>query len=120
MCKFEPDDDLYRGIRPEWWSHTDNRPTSQAFRDYELSVDWCKYSTSHESFERYKRLFGLSSAALVSISVKDVKDIGQEIKYDPCKVKSENNIAHTLVIGKKTHRISHTLAIKASKIIVDL
>lgn len=120
MCNFEPDDDLYRGICPEWWSDTDDRPTSAAFRDYELSVDWCKYSSPIESLERFKRLFCLSNVALASIRIQDAENLKQRIIYDPCKIKGEYNSAHTLVKGKKTKSIARKFAREYAKVIFRL
>ena len=119
MCEFEPDDDLFRGIRPEWWSNTDDRPTSAGFQDDEMSVDWCKYSTARQSFDRYKRMSGLSNAALVSIKVQDVISLRQKIKYDPCTINGEYNSAHTLVIGKKNRTIARRFAREFAKVILE-
>jgi len=110
MYNFLPDDDLYRGIHPTWWSVTDKRPTSAAFKDPELSVDWCKYSSLQESFERYKRLFGLDTAAIVSFKVQNAENLGQEVKHDPDEINGEYNEAHTLVSGKKTKKIARQFA----------
>ena len=116
MCKYSPDDDLYRGIRPEWWSHTDCRPTSAAFQDDNLSVDWCKYSTAKESFDRYKRASGLLNVALVSIKVEHAIDLKQKVEYDPCTINGEYNSAHTLVIGHKTKSIARQFARKYARV----
>lgn len=121
MCKFESDHDLYRGIRPDaWWSLNENRPTSLAFKDYEMSVDWCIYSTQSESFDRYKRLSGLTKAALASIKVRDVLSLQQELKYNPCEIRGEYNPAHTLVIGKKTKTVARRFAREFAKVIFAL
>ena len=119
MCNFEPNDDLYRGIRPEWWSYSDNRPTSAAFNDYDMSVDWSKYSSSKQSFERYIRLSGLDTATLISIKVKAAENLAQEVVWNPCEIKGEYNHSHTLIKGKKTKSIARKFARDIAQVVPE-
>ena len=121
MFNFEPDQNLYRGIHPDWWSHNDKRPSSLAFDHYKMSVDWCIYSTPSVSFDRYKRLVGLSRAALASIKVRDALLLQQEVKYNPCEIRGEYNPAHTLVIGSKPKKtVARRFAREFARVIFPL
>ena len=120
MCNFDHDHDLYRGIHPDWWSPKDNRPSSLAFDHSEMSVDWCIYSNEFESYNRFKRLVGLSKAGLASIKVHHAVTLDQTIKYDPCEINSEYNPAHTLVIGDKPKSVARRFAREFAKVIFPL
>jgi len=121
MCKFEPDHDLYRGVHPSWWSHKDNRPSSLAFNHTEMSVDWCVFSTSTQSFFRYMKQAGLSNGALASFKVAEAQLLHQKVKYDPVEIEGEYNPAHTLVIGNKPKKtVARRFAKEFAKVVFPL
>jgi len=100
-------DDLYRRIPPTQYYEKESRPSSAAFRDPELSVDWSKYTTPE------KTLRGYPSHHLGSFKAIVPRQLSQEVKHNPIP----GNYAHSLVIGKKTIAIARKLA-KSCKLIV--
>jgi hypothetical protein len=104
--QIKPEDRLLRWLHPGQFNWVENRPTSAAFRDEEMSVDLLSMTTVSESYERAKKI---GKNAVASLSCQDIFEIGLEIKYNPI----EGNDAHTLVLGKKTKSISKQLASKS-------
>lgn len=96
----DDNDDLYRRISPAQYYEKEGRPASAAFRDFELSVDWSKYTTPERT------LRGYPSHHLASFKAIVPRQLNQEVKHDPVP----DNYAHSLVIGKKTLSIARKLA----------
>jgi hypothetical protein len=95
-----PDEDsLYRRIHPEQLK-PDGEISSAAFKGDETSVDWAKYATPK------KTLQGFSHYHLASILAGIPRQRGQAVKHNP----TEENHAHSLIIGHKTKSISRFLS----------
>lgn len=96
-------DKLLRWLHPGQFDWDENRPTSAAFKDNEMSVDILCLTTIEESYDRAKKL---GKNALVSIPAKLVIEKGLEVKSDPV----DGNDAHAVILGKKTQSIAKFLA----------
>lgn len=95
-----PDEDsLYRRIHPEQLK-PNGEISSAAFKGDETSVDWEKYTTPK------KTLKGFFRHHLASILAGIPRQKGQEVKHNP----TEENQAHSLIIGHKTKSISRFLS----------
>ncbi len=103
--QIKPEDRLLRWLHPGQFNWVENRPTSAAFKDEEMSVDILSMTTVAESYERAKKI---GKNAVASLGCQDVLDLGLEIKYNPI----EGNDAHTLILGNKTKSIARKLASK--------
>ena len=99
----KPEDRLLRWLHPGQFNWEENRPTSAAFKDPEMSVDILSMTTVSESYERARKL---GKNAVASFSYQQAIELGLEVKHDPI----EGNDAHALVLGKKTNSISKKLA----------
>lgn len=93
MDDFRENDDLYRCITPLNWKKSENRPSSTAFDQTNLSVDWCRYCSPEDTKTRRN----IEGSGVAAFTVKFAVSQNQEVKWDPL----EENKAHTLVIGKK-------------------
>lgn len=95
MNDFRDDDKLYRRIVPTHWHKKKDRPSSAAFKDKELSVDWSRYCTPLETKSRELQ----TGSGVVSITIRFVRglEIRQEIVWCPLV----DNKAHTLIVGNK-------------------
>ncbi len=102
-----PDEDfLYRRIHPKQLK-PNGEISSAAFSGDETSVDWEKYTTPQ------KTLQGFPHYHLSSILAGIPRQKGQEVKHNP----TEENQAHSLIIGHKTKSISRFLSINSILII---
>jgi len=72
-------DKLLRWLHPGQFDWDENRPTSAAFKDDEMSVDILCLTTIEESYDRAKKI---GKNALVSIHAQLVIEKGLEVKYD--------------------------------------
>jgi hypothetical protein len=99
----KPEDRLLRWLHPGQFNWEENRPTSAAFKDREMSVDILSMTTVSESYERATKL---GKNAVASFSYQQAVELGLEVKHDPI----EGNDAHALVLGKKTNSIAKKLA----------
>ncbi|WP_392532581.1 hypothetical protein [Nostoc sp. C117] len=99
----KPSDKLLRWLHPGQIHPEENRPTSAAFRDFEMSVDILSLTTIEESYNRAKKI---GKNAVVSIKAQLIIEKGLEICHEPV----EGNDAHAVVLGKKTNSIAKFLA----------
>ncbi len=106
MPEFKPEHGLYRRIHPDFWSKKDGRPTSAAFQDPNLSVDWSILSTPKESFDRAKD----KRIGIASVTVENALDLGQDVVHDPLHENGILNEAHTLIVGDKPRSIARQFA----------
>ena len=107
-----PDENkLYRRIHPEQLKPNGEISTA-AFSGDETSVDWEKYTTPQQALNGYPNYHLASILALIPRQKYLV------VKHDPI----QTNLAHSLVIGRKTQSIKRflrknsTLIIKASTV----
>lgn len=96
-------DKLLRWLHPGQFNWEENRPTSAAFKDDEMSIDILCLTTIEESYNRGKKI---GKNAVVSITAYLVMEKGLEICHSPV----EGNDAHGLILGKKTKSIAKFLA----------
>lgn len=106
IYQVKPDDKLLRWLHPGQFNWEENRPTSAAFSDEQMSVDILSLTNLEESYQRAKKI---GKNAVASIKAQDAIDLGLEVRHDPI----EGNSAHAIVIGKKSKSIKKTLAKKA-------
>ncbi|HEY9809691.1 MAG TPA: hypothetical protein V6D13_10145 [Halomicronema sp.] len=99
----KPDEKLLRWLHPGQFNWQENRPTSAAFKDDEMSVDILALTTLEESYNRAKKI---SKNAVASIKVELVLEKGLQVQHNPI----EGNEAHALVVGKKSKSIAKFLA----------
>jgi hypothetical protein len=90
-------------LHPGQFDWNENRATSAAFKDPQMSVDILSMTTVDESYQRAEKQ---GKNAVVSFSYQQVKDLELEVKRDPI----DGNEAHALVIGNKTKSIARKLA----------
>ena len=93
-------DDLYRGIHPNWVKD-DGEVSSGAFDGEEMSVDLAKKTSIKRSWRRFKRTNG----GLVAFAAEIARRNSQEVRHWPLLT----NLAHSLVIGKKTKSVRRQL-----------
>jgi hypothetical protein len=101
--ELKPDDRFLRWLHPGQFDWNENRATSAAFKDPQMSVDILSMTTVDESYQRAEKQ---GKNAVVSFSYQQVKDLELEIKHDPI----DGNEAHALVLGNKTKSIARKLA----------
>jgi hypothetical protein len=101
--EIKPDDRLLRWLHPGQFDPKENRVTSAAFKDPQMSVDILSMTTVDESYQRAEKQ---GKNAVVSFSYQQVKDLELEVKHDPI----DGNNAHALVLGNKTKSIARKLA----------
>ena len=99
----KPSGKLLRWLHPGQFNWEENRATSAAFKDEQMSVDILCLTTTEESYNRAKKI---GKNAVVSIKAQLAMEKGLEI----CHAPREDNYAHGLVIGKKTKSIAKFLA----------
>jgi hypothetical protein len=131
-CQVSPSDILYRWLHPSQFNWKENRPTSGAFTDPNMSVDIAKLTTIDESYIRAKKN---NKNAVVSFEANEVLSRNQEIHHCPtnilreteesiclarreCSIYKEDisseslqciNPAHACVLGHKTRAFSKNL-----------
>jgi tRNA(Leu) C34 or U34 (ribose-2'-O)-methylase TrmL len=101
--EIQPDDRLLRWLHPGQFDWKENRATSAAFKDPQMSVDILSMTTVDESYQRAQKQ---GKNAVVSFTYQQVKDLELEVKHDPV----DGNNAHALVLGNKTKSIAKKLA----------
>jgi tRNA(Leu) C34 or U34 (ribose-2'-O)-methylase TrmL len=101
--EIQPDDRLLRWLHPGQFDWEENRATSAAFKDPQMSVDILSMTTVDESYQRAQKQ---GKNAVVSFTYQQVKDLELEVKHDPV----DGNNAHALVLGNKTKSIAKKLA----------
>lgn len=99
----KPSDKLLRWLHPGQFSWEENRPTSAAFKDSEMSVDILSLTTIEESYTKAKKI---GKNAVVSIKAQLVIEKGLQVCHEPV----EGNDAHAVILGKKTNSIAKFLA----------
>jgi hypothetical protein len=95
---------------------------ANAFAEFELSVDWCKYSDPDTTIARVGApgsLFPRDPAdyGIAQLSVGDVRAIPQEVQHNPL-FPIPLNRAHSLIIGKKGKPAKHMLTLKKLAIVI--
>lgn len=105
MEDFQDSDDLFRQIPPFWWDVPKDRPKSQAFSDFKLSVDWSKLCKPEESQYRVEiEGSGVSGVAAIKVVLARNPELNQELIRDPFPDTDPANEAHCLIIGDKKRR----------------
>jgi len=99
----KPFDKLLRWLHPGQFNWEENRPTSAAFKDPEMSVDILKLTTIEESYIRAQKI---GKNAVVSIEARLIFEKGLEIYHQPV----ECNYAHAVVLCTKSKSIAKFLA----------
>ena len=98
-------EDLYRRIPPDWYVEKEDRVSSAAFnRDFNLSVDWSKYSTPEETVRRGTGKTQNCRCAAIQAGVP--RKFNQEVIHTP----SKHNFSHSSIIGEKPLSIARKLA----------
>ena len=100
----KPSDKLLRWLHPGQFDWEENRPTSAAFKDPEMSVDILNLTTIEESYTRAQKI---GKNAVVSIEARLIFEKGLEIYHKPI----EGNGAHAIVVGTKSKSLARFLAI---------
>ncbi len=103
LYQVKPSDKLLRWLHPGQFNWEENRPTSAAFKDPEMSVDILCLTTIEESYIRAKKI---GKNAVVSIQAQWIIEKGLEVCHEPI----EGNYAHALILGKKSNSIAKFLA----------
>lgn len=93
---------LYRRIHRHFFNAESGRPSSGAFSQLEMSVDWARHTTPEASLARNNNG---DHVALVSLMAQNCRNIGLAVTHDP----DEENYSHSLVSGKKTDSIKNKL-----------
>ncbi len=92
---------LYRRIHTQWF--VDGELTPGAFKDYEMSTDWKRYSSAEEARQRARNP---NLNAVVSLVAGEARHYaGQLVQHAPLP----ENRAHTNVIGEKSLRVRQRL-----------
>lgn len=95
---FEPNDLFYRYVHPKL-AGEDGWPTSGAFDDDELSVDWAQLvDLDHALAMRLGH-------GVVAISKAVCDELGLDVRRDPLP----SNPAHCLILGRKTGSLRRRL-----------
>lgn len=105
------EDGLYRRIHRDFVKNDGSggfRPTSQAFTDESLSVDWDRHCTLDDCVRRSPENIGWI-AALQAGAVRNLEP-RQDVRHDPVP----DNFAHALVQGPKPKSLCRRLAEMAS------
>jgi hypothetical protein len=93
---------LYRRVHRNWF-FPNGTLNPGAFRDYEMSTDWQRYSSAEEARQRARKP---NETAIVSLVVGEVRRIdGQRVQHAPVS----DNRAHTNVIGDKSTKVRQRL-----------
>lgn len=96
-----PDDDrLFRRIPPVWYNKEEDRVTSAAFRDPDMSVNWEKYITPENAVRKYPAHY------LAALTAKTPRAKSLEVKHSPSRLQH----SHSSILGKKTTAIARFLA----------
>lgn len=96
-----PDNDrLYRRIPPVWYNKEEDRVTSAAFKDLNMSVNWEKYITAENAVRKYPE------HRLSALIAKVPRSKSLEVKHTPSRLIR----SHSSIIGKKTESIARFLA----------
>lgn len=98
-----PSDKLLRWLHPGQFIWEENRPTSAAFKDDEMSIDILCLTTIEESYNRAKKI---GKNAVISITATLAIEKGLLVCHSPV----EGNDAHGLILGRKTKSITKFLA----------
>ena len=100
---------LYRGIHPDWIM-PDGKIASAAFQNasktVNMSVDRQFLTTVNRSWRRSKN----KGFGLMSFSAGFARSLNQIVRPEPIR----ENLAHSLVVGRKTKPIMRELAKKAT------
>jgi len=108
---------IFRWIHPVNWVAAENRPSSGAFADPEMSVDWDKYSDIEKTAVRQSPKNGAVAIEIAFARDPDpaVPELKQDVTHDPISAKAADsatgaeaeaeNHAHTIVKGKKTQSL---------------
>lgn len=103
-----PDEDLlYRRIPPQHYVKEEDRVSSAAFRDPNLSVDWSRHITPEQSVK------GFPNNHLAALIAKIPRALGQEVYHTP----SLRNYAHSSIVGQKSTSVARKLANSCSWVI---
>lgn len=87
------DDELYRRIVPLHYKEKEDRPSSAAFSNYKLSVNWATHTTPKLTLQNQP-----DSVRLASIISRIPRLKMLKVEHDPL----DDNFSHSLIIGKKT------------------
>ena len=93
---------LFRRVHRNWF-FPNGTLNPGAFRDYEMSTDWHRYSSAEEARQRARKPH---ETAIVSLVAGEVRRIdGQHVQHAPIS----DNRAHTNVVGDKSTRVRQRL-----------
>ena len=93
---------LYRRVHRNWF-FPNGTLNPGAFRDYEMSTDWQRYSSAEEARQRARKPH---ETAIVSLVAGEVRRIdSQYVQHAPIP----DNRAHTNVIGDKSTKVRQRL-----------
>ena len=82
IYQVKPSDKLLRWLHPGQFNWAENRATSAAFRDDDMSVDILCLTTIEESYSRAEKI---GKNAVVSLKAQLALDKGLEICHRPTK-----------------------------------
>lgn len=97
---------LYRRVHPKQIRR--GKAVESAFGDYDLSVDWDKYSTPEKTLDRLPQRINRTSWGVARIAAKIPESLKQNVTHRPSL--QSNNRAHALIKGKKTLEVSECLS----------
>jgi len=109
---FLPEHLLFRAIRPDQWIPKKQRPSSVAFADEELSVDWSLIHNPQELLDWWipKDAANRVGAGVAAFKVGLAYEFKQRVIYNPLMDEEPPNPAHTLVIGLKSKPVARKFA----------
>src|SRR4051794_38551014 len=101
-----PDDaELLRHVHPEQWLANEQRPSSAAFKDFRLSVNW-------------KAIWGVeqtrrpNSAAVIKLNAGPCRNLSQQVEHTPIAAGEPfgPNPSHVEIVGEKPRPVARQLA----------
>jgi hypothetical protein len=101
-----PDEDtLFRAAHKNWF-FPDGDLKEGYFRDYEMSCDWCKYSTPEDTRARRDNSDDNAVIEMSVSAIRSTRSEPQRVEHAPIDDPVKPNQAHTHVIGnKKSNRV---------------
>lgn len=104
-------EELYRGVKSAFF--IDNRPHYTAFYSRHsdgLSVDWSRFSTCIESWERLDESYTCLASLSIEFVLKGIKEDFPEANLSIKHAPIENNPSHCLILGKITQGIAKKIS----------
>jgi hypothetical protein len=105
---------LYRRLKFDWWDEKKRKIKSCAFSSFNASVDWARFSTKEESFERRSP----DEDRVAQVQAEIPRQAMQQVKHDPDLL--SGNYSHSLISGDKRKASVRRHIARNSKVVFPL